>query len=789
MENNENRQTASVIGAGSWGTSIARTVAENNPDSTVLMWVYEKSVAKSINETRENCEFLPGVVLPENIRATNSLREAVEGARAIILATPSKVIIDTAQRMRKHLSERAHIGYLTKGFCKIDDDIHTISDALALTLPRHRERIVAISGPSHAEEVSRNYHTCLYVAGISPESRRVFADLINCDYLECREHDDIKGVELGGTLKNPAAIAAGMLSVLPRCGDNLAGALMAEALKEMLRLADAFGAQQETVLGICGLGDLIATALSEHSRNRRFGRDIGRQILKTGSSVSLYDRLVMRFKPEQVLEKMSQRLHYLAEGAYAIEPLIEFAEKREIFIPVYRSLYEVLLNNRAPSLLVETVKNPDRFAEIFEQTKIHATARKKGMEKASGALFKSVILRKVVEKFSPGSPNAELLMEAARSRGSAPLAVLPDDNRNSRRERQALALIEAGNCEGPVEELAGLYLDDLTDRFSAPACRVFNTVVRVRNYFLNLFRWDASKGLFSGNLRVSGNIREIRRIAGSANVVYVATFRSYFDFLFLGMALSRFGLLAPRFLVNSALVKTRVRRLLLKFSGGYIINIGRLGNPLYREVVKVYLSTLLEHGVPVLFFPELLFFKDGRLREINEEFILTIVDSLRKNTEEIALVPVALSYYRKPVSTGDMGSPAGVSWKRALDNTVRVSFSKPVMVSDYSHKDNALAVISSVVRSRWRADAHVFPHYLLCKLLKDGGYELKISDAKRAVKEHLWEYDTLRGYSYREIMRSGIGFLEKNGIGRVEDRIIYATSRDEVDYYAGLYYE
>jgi len=239
MEKNDKRQAVSVIGAGSWGTSVARVIAENNPDSVVRMWAYEKPVVKSINEARENSEFLPGIPLPENIKATSSLREAVEDVRAVLLATPSKVIIDTAQRMRKHLSDRAHIGYLTKGFCKIDDDIRTISDALAMTLPRHRERIVAISGPSHAEEVSRNYHTCLSVAAESPESRRLFVDLINCDYVECREHEDIKGVELGGTLKNPAAIAAGMLSVLPRCGDNLAGALMAEALKEAALAVDS----------------------------------------------------------------------------------------------------------------------------------------------------------------------------------------------------------------------------------------------------------------------------------------------------------------------------------------------------------------------------------------------------------------------------------------------------------------------------------------------------------------------------------------------------------------------
>ncbi len=791
MERTDPKHSIAVIGAGSWGTTIARVIADNNPDSAVRMWAYERDVVKSINDTHQNAAFLPGVALPESITATHSLRDAVADTRVIILATPSKVVVDTAGKMRKHLSEWAHIGYLSKGFCKMGDEIRTISDALAAVLPRHRERIVAISGPSHAEEVSRDYHTCLNVGGVSAESRRLFAELLSCDYLECREIEDVKGVELGGTLKNPAAIAAGMLSVLPQCGDNLAGALMSEALKEMLKLADAFGAKRETILDISGLGDLIATALSEHSRNRRFGRDIGRQILKTGSSISFYDRVVLRFRPEQVLEKMSQRLNYLAEGAYAIEPLIEYAEKHGIGIPVYRSLYEILLNNRDPRLLIETVKNPERFAEIFDETKIHTTRRKKGMERASGTVFRKVIIKKVVDVFAASAELRAAMQEAARSRveGGGPMAVLPDANRSSVKERQCLSRIEAGSVEGGIEELAGLYLADMTDRFSQTLFWFSNTVVKLRNALINFFRWDLSKGPFRSNLRVSGNIREIRKVGRAANVVYVATFRSYFDFLFMGMAVSRFGLLAPRFLVNSAVVKNRLRKVLLKFAGGYIVNISRLGNPLYREVVKAYLSTLLEHGVPVLFFPELLFFKDGRLREIHEEFVSVVVESLKKNTEEIALIPVEISYFRRPPGSGDTADPGYISWKRALENTVSVNFSKPVMASDYSHRDNALGIIVSVVRNRWQSDAHVYPHYLFCALLREHDYALKVSEAKRLVKEYLWEHERLEGYSPREVMRMGIGFLEENGLGRVEDRVIRATARDEVDYYAGLMME
>ncbi len=786
MDAKENRPGVAIIGAGSWGTSVARVIAENNPDFRVAMWAYEKSVVKSINEFHENTDFLPGVPLLENITATGNLRDALEGVSAVVFATPSKVILDIAQRAKKHIPENIPIAYLTKGFCKIHDEIFTISSALSRVMPQHAEKLVAISGPSHAEEVSKKFHTCLMIAGKSADARRFFLELLNCEYLECREHEDILGVELGGTLKNPAAIAAGILSVLPDCGDNLAGALMAEALKEMCLLADAFGAKRETILDISGLGDLIATALSEHSRNRRFGKDIARQIMKTGSAVSFYDRIIMRFRPEHVLEKMSQKLNYLAEGAYAIEPLIEFAEKKGIPIPVYRSLYEVLLNNRSTRLLVETVKNPARFHLLLEETRIRAGARKKGMEHAKGTFFAPIIIKKLRDGYFLKETALSAFRELIRQR-QTPMQVLPDAHRNSRRERRALALLESSPSDSAMEELAKIYLDETIDRYNPLVWRIFIAVVKFRNLMVNVFRGDASKPFFASNLRVSGMLREVRMAARSANVVYCATFRNYFDFLFLVMAMGRFGLLPPRFLVNSSLVTSPFRRFVLRRAGGYIVNIGRLGNPLYREVVKAYLSTLLEHGVPVLFFPELLFFKDGSLREMSDEFIRAIVESLKKNTEEIALVPVEISYFLRP--RAELHGQERISWTQMLTNTVRVNFSKPVMVSDFSHRDNALAIITSVVRDRWKRDAFIFPHYLFCAILKKHDYVIRQSEARSAAKEVLSRDERLKKYSPREIVNRGIDFLERYGLGRIEDKVIRATAREEIDYYAAMYGE
>ena len=297
-----------MVGAGSWGTAVAIVIAENRPDLTVKMWAYEKSTAQSINQQNINNDFLPGVKLPSNIIATTNLKEALVDTQGILIATPSKAIPDTMAKIGKVVKNEVPLSYLTKGFCKIDGEVMTISQAIEHFAPEYRDKVVGIYGPSHAEEVVKRFHTTLNIAGKTAKHREFFCNLLNCDFLQCRETEDVLGLDLGGTLKNPAAIAAGIISVLPNCGDNLSGALITESLKEMIALGEAIGAKVETIVDISGTGDLVATALSSHSRNRRFGKEIARQILDTGSSLSFYDRIYLIFRQEHVLEKMRRNI-------------------------------------------------------------------------------------------------------------------------------------------------------------------------------------------------------------------------------------------------------------------------------------------------------------------------------------------------------------------------------------------------------------------------------------------------------------------------------------------------
>lgn len=755
-----------MIGAGSWGTAVAKDIAESKPHLTVIFWAYEKTVAHSINTHHENTEFLPGIKLPANIIATNVLKEAVEGSDVIILATPSKVAFDTSQKMERYIRDDMYVGFLTKGFCKIQGTVCTISQAMEQAIPRMTGKIVAISGPSHAEEVSRRFHTCLNVGSLSAGARGVIADLLTSEYVQARETEDVRAVEVGGTLKNPAAIAAGMISALPRCGDNLAGALMSEALKEMVRLGGLFGIRTEAMIDISGLGDLVATSLSEHSRNRRFGRDIAGQIRKKGSTLNLWDRIVLRFRPENVIERMSGKFNYLAEGAYAIEPLIELAEKSNLSIPVYRALYEVLLNKKDPSLLIETIKNPSKYDEIFSNTKIQISDRKKGLEQLKGAAFREMIITRVMESFVSRQSNRllpyrsdEVITSLKRNAGGGSAGS---------RESAIIGALTNDTYAESIQRLAELYLDGMTDQYNPVMKWLFITalvLIRIVNTLTGR----------QGRIMTSGALREIRKIATAVNLIYVHHLSDGLDIVAILFAIAARGLPFPRFFLSPAIAESS--GFMLRRFGGYVVDIRKLDNVVYRETLVQYLSTMAGHGVPMLYSTA---YAPGSGGGERDEFVAAVSDCLYKHTAEVAMVPVEVSHLRKPKSP-ERGT---ISYRELLANVTQVHFSKPTYLSEYTKRPHLIMGIPGAIAAAWAQDRKIFPHYIICRLLADGDYSIREDALLKMVKNMIAGSGRTVDYSPAAIVKKGVRFLGKNSIAAVKDGVLTARDRSLVDYFA-----
>ncbi|WP_018247548.1 NAD(P)H-dependent glycerol-3-phosphate dehydrogenase [Orenia marismortui] len=320
------KEKIAVIGGGSWGTALA-VVLNNNGYNVYLRDISEKRV-KEINEEHVN-SYLSGIELPKELRATTSLEEAVKGAKAVVVVVPSHIVRTVSKELKGLLDKDIVIVTASKG---IEEESHLrMSEVIKEELDdKFSDKIVALSGPSHAEEVILNHPTTVVVANKNKELAQQVQNMFMSDSFRVYTNPDIIGVELGGAVKNIIAIAAGISDGLD-FGDNALAALITRGITEIKRLGVAMGAESVTFSGLTGLGDLIVTCASEHSRNRRLG-------FKIGSGKSL----------EEALSEMEM----VAEGVRTAKAVYNLSHKLDIEMPIVDQMYKILFENKDPKLVV-----------------------------------------------------------------------------------------------------------------------------------------------------------------------------------------------------------------------------------------------------------------------------------------------------------------------------------------------------------------------------------------------------------------------------------------------------
>ena len=328
-----------IIGAGGWGTALARLLAQKG--HSVQLWARRPQFAQELDTLRENRQYLPGVALPtERLTVTSDLARAVESADIILLAVPSFAMRETARALREISADPQAWVNLAKGLER--DSLLTMSAVLQQEL--HTENIFTLSGPSHAEEVGRDFPTSVVLAGADLALGERLQRALMTERFRVYLSDDLLGVEYGGAVKNVIALAAGILDGLGYGGDNAKAALIARGLAEMVRLGVRLGARRETFFGLSGVGDLVATCTSEHSRNRRVGYRLGK-----GESL------------QQILESMSM----VAEGVYATQAVRMLARKHSVEVPITEAVYAVLYEGARPLDQLNALMTRDPKREIL----------------------------------------------------------------------------------------------------------------------------------------------------------------------------------------------------------------------------------------------------------------------------------------------------------------------------------------------------------------------------------------------------------------------------------------
>lgn len=306
-----------------------------NLGNEVTMWAHSDEEYKQINENRKT-KYLPNAIIPENIKCTKSLEEAIKNSELIFHVTPSKYTRETMKKYKQYITDQPVI-ICSKGF--ESSTLYTLSEVANDEMPN--AKIGVFSGPSHAEEVSVGIPTAIVIASKYIDVLYNVQDALMDENLRIYTSTDVKGVELGGALKNIMAFCAGIAAEL-KLGDNTFAALITRGLTEISRLGVAMGGNHNTFYGLSGLGDLIVTCLSEHSRNRRAGKCIGRGL---------------------TVEETRKEIGMVVESFDNIEVTYKLSKKYNIEMPIVNTAYDILYNGLEPAKAVKLLMTREKKSE------------------------------------------------------------------------------------------------------------------------------------------------------------------------------------------------------------------------------------------------------------------------------------------------------------------------------------------------------------------------------------------------------------------------------------------
>ena len=322
-----------IIGSGSWGVALAIYLAKLG--NNIKVWSFEKEEADLINNERK-CKFLPNAEIPNNITCTLDYEEAINGTDFILHVTPSKFTRNIVKQYKQYVTEQPII-ICSKGI--EPDTLYTLDEVIEQEMPN--AKIGVLSGPSHAEEVCMGVPTVLVAASKHKDLVDLMQNTFMSETMRVYGSEDVKGVEIGGALKNIMAFCAGIAAEIG-LGDNSFAALMTRGLTEISRLGVAMGGNKDTFYGLSGLGDLLVTCLSEHSRNRRAGCLIG-----SGKTI----------------EETKKEVGMTIESIDNIDAAYALSKKYNVEMPIVNTVYDVLYNELQPQQAVAILMNREKKAE------------------------------------------------------------------------------------------------------------------------------------------------------------------------------------------------------------------------------------------------------------------------------------------------------------------------------------------------------------------------------------------------------------------------------------------
>ena len=324
-----------ILGAGSWGIALA--VLLHNNGHEVSVWSIDEAEIEMLKTSREHKSKLPGVELPKDMVFTNTLSDAIVGRDCVILAVPSAFTRATAHKMKEYVIDGQRIVNVAKGI--EESTCMTLSEQIEEELPQ--ADVAVLSGPSHAEEVGRGLPTTCVIGATTEETAVYLQKLFMCEMFRVYISSDVMGIELGGALKNVIALAAGIADGMGY-GDNTKAALITRGIAEIARLGIVMGGKRETFSGLTGIGDLIVTCASVHSRNRKAGYLIGQG---------------------KTMQEAMEEVNMVVEGVYSAKAAMILSRKYEVSMPIVEQVNQVLFEGKDAREAVKELMLRDNYLE------------------------------------------------------------------------------------------------------------------------------------------------------------------------------------------------------------------------------------------------------------------------------------------------------------------------------------------------------------------------------------------------------------------------------------------
>lgn len=786
-----------ILGGGPMGVFLSGHLSERAEN--LFLWYFDKKKADRMQKDR-SAELLDEIVpLSENVNVVSDFDFLSKGSWIIVVALPSRQMESVIDRISSILSPEEEHTMLsfTKGLVSTSTrkktGAITFSDYVLNTRKSKGNldlEYASIAGPNLLSEMVKDQHSFFSIASTGERASGIAEGLFAKSRNHIKTFEAIRTLELVGVMKNPIAIACGIVSGIPECGTNFEGELVSLGFSEILDLIKALELPAKPAMEF-GLADLISTTTSRSSRNRAYGQRFIRKLISGEDTPNLLERIELYFNPKEFIQKEISQSESHVEGAYALSTILDLAEENKVELPLFTALFDVLTRKVSPTEMIRFVSK----STSDEIKTIARTARKRsGLTLASGKEFQQALRRRVLRHIhsQPGMTDRILKQsgllvkslekrysEAVESQSETDLYLLPKE---IQLWQEAEATYESGKGRN-LEKIVEFYVSEIADEYSPFLRESLIHLVAPARFAIGGFK---SGG---GLPKIGGHVKEIKSLASRYDILYTPTHRSHLDSIEVAFGLRWLGLPVPRYAADKKVMGTPGLARVLKSLGAYMVDRKRNRNLLYLECLTQYSTMMLEAGIPTLVYPEGTRSRTGGIIPIKTGILSTSVDAFKHTGSEVLVVPIALSYENVPEDVEFAGKDIHLSFRDFLFKRTEVymDLCEPIPVSRYIHEEDPTLSISLEISRGWQANHRILPNQLVAKLILEAEGNLTVSQLKDMISERIMiQKGNYLTKDPEEILNRGLKVLLSRKFIQKHGDSIVALENELLQYYGTM---